>query len=78
MAGYKPDIFTEHFAGPSDDEAVQELDALSDASRSVKSRMNCVCPGCGKMHIMQIRWIGRGVPRKFCQGCRERERTFND
>jgi hypothetical protein len=22
---------------------------------------------------MKMRWIGRGVPRKFCQSCRDRE-----
>ena len=38
-----------------------------------KSKVECICPNCGKRHIMNIRWIGRGVPRKFCQSCRDRE-----
>ncbi len=38
-----------------------------------KSKVECICPNCGKRHTMNIRWIGRGVPRKFCQSCRDRE-----
>ena len=32
---------------------------------------DCVCPKCGKKHVMNFRWIGRGVPRKFCQLCKD-------
>lgn len=38
-----------------------------------KSKVECICPNCGKKHTMNIRWIGRGMPRKFCQSCRDRE-----
>ena len=38
-----------------------------------KSKVECICPNCGRKHTMNIRWIGRGVPRKFCQSCRDRE-----
>jgi transposase-like protein len=38
-----------------------------------KSKVQCICPNCGRKHTMNIRWIGRGVPRKFCQSCRDRE-----
>lgn len=30
----------------------------------------CLCPKCGAVHRMRIRWIGRGIPRKFCEKCR--------
>jgi hypothetical protein len=43
-----------------------------------KSKVECICPRCGKMHIMKMRWIGRGVPRKFCENCRDRETPLND
>jgi transposase-like protein len=40
-----------------------------------KSKVECICPNCGRRHTMNIRWIGRGVPRKFCPSCRDRETT---
>jgi predicted RNA-binding Zn-ribbon protein involved in translation (DUF1610 family) len=36
-----------------------------------KSKVECVCPKCGKKHIMNFHWIGRGTPRKYCQSCRD-------
>ena len=38
-----------------------------------KSKVECICPKCGKKHIMNFHWIGRGVPRKFCKLCRTNE-----
>ena len=29
----------------------------------------CLCPKCGLVHKMKIKWIGRGIPRKFCEKC---------
>jgi hypothetical protein len=43
-----------------------------------KSKIECICPGCGKIHIMKVYWTGRGVPRKFCQSCRDRETPIDD
>jgi len=51
---------------------------FSEATGCGKSKVECICPGCGKMHVMKIRWIGRGVPRKFCESCRNRETPFDD
>lgn len=76
MAYPKSDILLEHSEEPLDDGA-DDFDALADEASFAKTKITCVCPGCGKMHIMQIRWIGRGVPRKFCQSCRERESAFD-
>jgi hypothetical protein len=25
------------------------------------------------MHVIKMRWTGRGIPRKFCESCRHRE-----
>jgi len=36
-----------------------------------KSKVECLCPKCGKKHIMNFHWIGRGTPRKYCQSCRD-------
>jgi uncharacterized protein (DUF983 family) len=38
-----------------------------------KSKVECICPKCGKRHVMNFHWIGRGTPRKFCSSCRESE-----
>jgi hypothetical protein len=53
----------------------EPLENLRQDSRSLLTsrRRECICPNCGKRHTMNIRWIGRGVPRKFCQSCRDRE-----
>ena len=32
-----------------------------------KSKVECICPECGKRHIMHFHWIGRGMFRKYCQ-----------
>ncbi len=76
MAYQKSDILLEPHEEPLGDEA-EDFDALADEASFAKSKTDCICPGCGKMHIMQIRWIGRGVPRKFCPNCRERESALD-
>jgi hypothetical protein len=35
-----------------------------------KTKVECICPMCGKKHIMSFHWIGRGTPRKYCPTCR--------
>jgi predicted RNA-binding Zn-ribbon protein involved in translation (DUF1610 family) len=50
------------------DNAHDESDAMVDHD---KSKVECLCPKCGKKHIMNFHWIGRGIPRKYCQSCRD-------
>jgi hypothetical protein len=38
-----------------------------------KLKVECICPKCGKKHILNFHWIGRGKPRKFCQNCRDHQ-----
>ncbi|MCU0558981.1 MAG: hypothetical protein MUD16_02150 [Desulfobacterales bacterium] len=59
--------------GRSLEDIDQELDEEAGAAQFSKSKVECVCPGCGRVHVMKMKWIGRGVPRKFCQNCRDRE-----
>jgi len=35
-----------------------------------KMKVECICPKCGKKHMMNFHWIGRGTPRKFCTLCK--------
>jgi len=72
MRSHKTDIFRNLIKEPLED-ADLELDQVSEVEGSSKSKVECICPGCGKIHIMKMRWIGRGVPRKFCESCRNRE-----
>lgn len=48
--------------------AVEDADVVVDHD---KSKVECICPKCGKKHIMNFHWIGRGTPRKYCQSCRD-------
>jgi transposase-like protein len=44
-------------------------------SRGVTSEQQiteCLCPKCGSVHRMKIKWIGRGIPRKFCEKCKSK------
>jgi len=47
---------------------IEDPDAVIDHD---KSKVECLCPKCGKKHIMNFHWIGRGTPRKYCQSCRD-------
>ncbi len=40
----------------------------------------CFCPKCETYHFLQMRWIGRGKPRKYCQRCKSQlfSRRFVD
>lgn len=31
----------------------------------------CYCPRCEKIHKMRIEWKGHGMPRMYCEGCRQ-------
>jgi hypothetical protein len=35
-----------------------------------KMKVECICPKCGRKHIMTFHWIGRGTPRKYCPLCK--------
>jgi len=76
MTSHKTDIFRKHIKEPLED-ADSELDEVSELEGYGKSKVECICPRCGKMHIMKMRWIGRGVPRKFCESCRDRDTPFD-
>jgi ribosomal protein S27AE len=43
---------------------------FDDQSYNSKMKVNCICPQCGKQHVMAFHWIGRGTPRKYCQACK--------
>jgi hypothetical protein len=60
------------------EDADPEFDDVSELEGFGRSRTACVCPMCGKMHAMKIRWVGRGVPRKFCPHCRDRETPYEE
>jgi transposase-like protein len=53
---------------PLKENAIDEPDAVVDHD---KYKVECLCPKCGKKHIMNFHWIGRGTPRKYCQSCRD-------
>jgi len=77
MTSHKTAIFPKRKKEPIEDLDL-ELDRVSESEGFSKSKVECICPGCGKMHIMKMCWIGRGVPRKFCQRCRDRETPLDD
>ena len=77
MSSHKTDVSQKHKREPLED-ADEEFDHLSEGKAFHKSRVECICPGCGKMHVMKMHWIGRGVPRKFCESCRNRETPLGD
>jgi hypothetical protein len=77
MASQKTDIFEGPIKEPLED-ADHDFDEVSEDDGFGKSKVECICPGCGKMHIMKMQWIGRGVPRKFCESCRGRETPLDE
>ena len=30
----------------------------------------CICPKCCEEHIIQMHWIGNGIPRVYCDTCK--------
>lgn len=48
----------------------EELDGLDDGIAYDKMKVECICPKCGIKHVMNLHWIGRGTPRKFCPLCK--------
>jgi len=77
MTSHKTDILPKH-KKPLLEDADPESDQESEVEDLAKSKVQCICPGCGKMHLLNMRWIGRGVPRKFCERCRDRETPLDE
>ena len=77
MTSHKTDILPKH-KKPLLEDTDPESDQESEVKDLAKFKVECICPGCGKMHIMKMRWIGRGVPRKFCESCRDRETALDE
>ena len=77
MTRSKPDILPEYKKEPLED-VDPEFNDLNGIERLERSMMECICPKCGQMHIMKIRWMGRGIPRKFCRNCRDRAGWLDD
>jgi hypothetical protein len=77
MVAHKTNILPNPKKEPLED-ADHEFDERSEGQDFVKSKVECICPGCGKMHIMKMHWIGRGVPRKFCESCQDRETPLDE
>ena len=41
---------------------------LEEETRITKTKVDCICPKCGKLHSLNFYWTGKGIPRKYCQG----------
>ena len=77
VASQKVDIFRKHIKEPLEDAGPAHVQSF-DVEGFGKSKVECICPGCGKMHIMKMLWIGRGVPRKLCESCWDRENSSDE
>jgi hypothetical protein len=77
MNAREPDVIRKNKKEILED-ADQVLDEVFEGRRSGKAMVECICPGCGKFHHMKIYWSGRGVCRKFCQSCRDRETPLDE
>jgi len=40
--------------------------------KHIKSRVLCKCPKCENLHYVAMRWTGNGMPRIYCESCKER------
>jgi hypothetical protein len=43
---------------------------IEETTYNDKTKVECICPKCGRKHIMTFHWIGRGIPRKYCPLCK--------
>jgi hypothetical protein len=46
--------------------------------RTGKRFIRCICPKCRIVHQVYMLWTGRGVPRKYCAGCRPLVSGYDD
>jgi len=42
----------------------------TQAFRTGKRFVTCICPKCAIHHNVYMLWTGRGVPRKYCGNCK--------
>lgn len=68
MPVYTPGKRLNDIEMPSLEESI--IEEFDDSIDYDKMKVECLCPKCGKKHVMNFHWIGRGTPRKFCQFCR--------
>lgn len=40
------------------------------STASTNKKTLCICPKCGEKHYLDILWIGKNTPRKYCHPCR--------
>jgi len=52
--------------------AKRAQDDYFDFDYDEKIRVECICPGCGKRHMMKFYWTGTVTPRKYCKDCKNR------
>jgi hypothetical protein len=48
----------------------KQAKALDESFDLAKQSVVCICPKCGQRHVVIFRWIGRGIPRKYCPPCK--------
>jgi hypothetical protein len=68
MSVYNPDERSNDIEMTTFDENI--IEEFDDMIYYDKSKIECICPKCGKKHVMNFRWVGRGTPRKFCPSCK--------
>lgn len=44
-----------------------------EPKKHIKKRTVCKCPLCEKLYLSTIRWTGNGMPRIYCDNCKETE-----
>ena len=40
--------------------------------------IKCICPKCRENHSKKMLWIGRGIPRIYCDGCKKSLSKFGN
>ncbi|CAB1084096.1 hypothetical protein D1AOALGA4SA_11629 [Olavius algarvensis Delta 1 endosymbiont] len=43
---------------------------FDDIPYNDKVKVECICPKCDRKHSLNLHWIGRGTPRKYCHACK--------
>lgn len=52
------------------------IKAYNPDHKSMSSPRVCICPRCQGVHLVDIFWTGRTIPRIFCDNCKARVRTI--
>ena len=37
---------------------------------NLRKKITCICPRCGKTHVLVLFWTGQSTPRKLCNNCK--------